>query len=181
MFEFKSAAPLHLVLVALTAFCKLAKYEKKNAQSTSVQGKKTFGFLWKNKIWLKQLVSCFWAKLLHLFRNVGFPVFLSVQNKSKTLKPWSHICFEGSSGGGYRWAENALFRPGPKRGHVWLAALKVLIFSCAPQMHETRSCWPSTTSPTSCPSTMQLPPSWRWGGSYRPSRPLDTPPTAAHL
>ncbi|KAM8874050.1 dual specificity protein phosphatase 22-B-like isoform 3-T4 [Spinachia spinachia] len=28
-------------------------------------------------------------------------------------------------------------------------------------MHETGSCWRSTTSPTSCPSTTQLHPSWR--------------------
>lgn len=57
-------------------------------------------------------VSCFWAKLLDCFRNTGFPVFLSVQKKSKTFKPYGHICLEDSEGGGGGccWAENALFR-----------------------------------------------------------------------
>lgn len=50
-------------------------------------------------------VSCFWAKLLDGFRNIGFPVFLSVQNKSKTFK--TTFAWETLEEGGCCWVENA--------------------------------------------------------------------------
>lgn len=36
------------------------------------------------------------------------------------------------------------------------------------QMHEMRSCWRSTTSPTFCPSMTQRRPSWRWDDPTHP-------------
>lgn len=160
--------------------CKLAKHEKKmfKAHLSKVEN------IWlpfKEQNLIKTItVSCFWAKLLHCFRNTGFPVFLSVQNKTKTLSYMATFAQETFGEGGCCWVENALFRLYPTWGDLWLDGRNICdhwVLLYGPQMLKTRSCWRNTTSPTSFPSTTQLHPSWRWNVCLcvflQPARPLD--------
>lgn len=66
-----------------------AKHEKKKKRGprTHLSEEENVWLPFKEQNLIKRItVSCFWAKLLDCFSNIGFPVFLSVQNKSNSFK-----------------------------------------------------------------------------------------------